>query len=307
LTNATLAILLAAGLALGGCSLRTACAAGQLCAPAPDRPMPGAGYQIYSHAHNDYEHRHPLWDALGAGFHSVEADVYYRHGELMVSHDGRHSKGTLGALYLEPLAGIVEDNRGSVFGDDAPFYLWLDLKEDSAGLRRLLRTELEALPMLTRFRDDRAGGGGEQLGAVTVVLTGEHQATEALAADPGPRPYCRDSKELRLDDPDADERWRFYSLRYGDYVGWNGHGAPDVDDLRRLACLAANAHARGRKLRLWDTPDTQIFWQVALASGIDFIGTDQLGALSTMLADRCLDDDCGAVAGPWELPAPTFG
>ncbi|NVJ48512.1 MAG: hypothetical protein HWE07_15355, partial [Cytophagia bacterium] len=44
-------------------------------------PLPRA------HAHNDYEHERPLFDALENGFTSVEADVYLIDGELYVYHD----------------------------------------------------------------------------------------------------------------------------------------------------------------------------------------------------------------------------
>ena len=40
-----------------------------------------------AHAHNDYEHERPLFDALEHGFTSVEADVWLVDGELLVAHD----------------------------------------------------------------------------------------------------------------------------------------------------------------------------------------------------------------------------
>ena len=40
-----------------------------------------------AHAHNDYEHDRPLFDALEHGFTSVEADVWLVDGELLVAHD----------------------------------------------------------------------------------------------------------------------------------------------------------------------------------------------------------------------------
>lgn len=44
-------------------------------------PLPKA------HAHNDYEHERPLFDALEHGFCSVEADIGFIDGELRVAHD----------------------------------------------------------------------------------------------------------------------------------------------------------------------------------------------------------------------------
>lgn len=38
-----------------------------------------------AHAHNDYEHARPLFDALERGFNSVEADVHLVDGRLLVA------------------------------------------------------------------------------------------------------------------------------------------------------------------------------------------------------------------------------
>src|SRR5712692_10174041 len=40
----------------------------------------------HAHAHNDYEHKRPLLDALDHGFCSVEADVFLDGDALLVGH-----------------------------------------------------------------------------------------------------------------------------------------------------------------------------------------------------------------------------
>ena len=40
----------------------------------------------HGHAHNDYVHARPLFEALESGFTSIEIDVYLYKGELKVSH-----------------------------------------------------------------------------------------------------------------------------------------------------------------------------------------------------------------------------
>src|SRR5882672_4968668 len=74
-------------------------------------PLPQA------HAHNDYEHTRPLFDALDRGFCSVEADVWLVNGQLLVAHDLKDAKPerTLQALYLDPLRERVMRNGGKVF------------------------------------------------------------------------------------------------------------------------------------------------------------------------------------------------
>ncbi len=70
-------------------------------AGAPVHPAP----LLHAHAHNDYEHARPLFDALDHGFCSIEADVYVVNGQLLVAHDREKvsPSRTLQALYLDPM------------------------------------------------------------------------------------------------------------------------------------------------------------------------------------------------------------
>src|SRR5213595_176008 len=69
------------------------------------------------HAHNDYEHKRPLLDALDHGFCSVEADIFLVDGQLLVAHNrgGVRPERTLQALYLDPLRARVKQNGGRVY------------------------------------------------------------------------------------------------------------------------------------------------------------------------------------------------
>src|SRR5687768_12660763 len=69
-----------------------------------------------AHAHNDYEHTRPLFDALSHGFTSVEADIYLVDGKLLVAHDREDLKAerTLAALYLDPLRELARGKK-SIF------------------------------------------------------------------------------------------------------------------------------------------------------------------------------------------------
>ena len=65
-----------------------------------------------AHAHNDYWHERPLFDALDQGFTSVEADIFLRDGKLLIGHEFKelNPEKTLESLYLEPLARRVRDH-----------------------------------------------------------------------------------------------------------------------------------------------------------------------------------------------------
>lgn len=85
-----------------------------------------------AHAHNDYDHRRPLQDALDRGFNSVEADVWLVAGELRVAHDLTDAKPgrNLESLYLKPLADRVRENHGQVYKHGQDFQLLIDIKSD---------------------------------------------------------------------------------------------------------------------------------------------------------------------------------
>jgi hypothetical protein len=74
-----------------------------------------------AHAHNDYEHNRPLFDALVHGFKSVEADIWLVNGELIIAHDPEdvpqavQEGRILRSLYLDPLQTVVSQNGGSVY------------------------------------------------------------------------------------------------------------------------------------------------------------------------------------------------
>src|SRR5437868_5553114 len=70
-----------------------------------------------THAHNDYEHNRPLFDALDCGFCSVEADIWLVKGELLVGHTPLALKKdrTLEKLYLDPLRTRAKANGGKVY------------------------------------------------------------------------------------------------------------------------------------------------------------------------------------------------
>src|SRR3954452_16961564 len=127
-------------------------------------PLPNA------HAHNDYAHKRPLFDALDHGFTSVEADVFFVDGNLLVGHDREalNPERTLDSLYLAPLAERVKQNRGHVYSKPTRFFLLIDIK-DSAGKTygELEKRLANYVDMLTTIE-----AGKVRQGAVTIVLTG---------------------------------------------------------------------------------------------------------------------------------------
>ena len=142
--------------------------------------LPGARPLARAHAHNDYEHERPLFDALDNGFCSVEADVHLVDGRLLVAHDRREVKPerTLEALYLEPLRERVRRNGGRVHADGPECFLLIDFKSPAATTWPVLKQTLARYAeMLTEFSDQ-----GIRANAVTVVLSGDSPRALVAAA-----------------------------------------------------------------------------------------------------------------------------
>jgi hypothetical protein len=250
-----------------GCGARPeACREGQVATPVPAQRHAQAGHHLRAHAHNDYEHERPLLDALGHRFYSVEADLYLNDGKLAVSHLNLpwEDKHALEQLYLEPL--------------QAPFTLWLDLKQGSRELVDTLHAVLEKYPMLTRIDGDAVHPG-----AVTVVLTGDARGKADFVSRYPQRRAVRDSNDYSPEDPPADSAWGYYALKWSDYLESSGTGALDESQRARLACIIENAHAQGRKVRFFGAPNHPDAWRVALEYGVDFLGADDLQGLETFL------------------------
>ena len=106
-------------------------------------------------AHNDYCHKHPLYDALDNGFTNIEADIFLKNNKLIIAHVFPYfkSKRTLEALYFQPLSARIADNNGKVYASyNKPVILMIDIKTSAGNTYRALKPLLEKYSsMLTRL------------------------------------------------------------------------------------------------------------------------------------------------------------
>jgi len=244
------------------------------------KPSAKAGYHIYAHSHNDYEHERPLLDALDNRCYSVEADIWLVDGKILVSHNEGNYKGGLKELYLDPLQKMA-DEKGSVFGDGETIYLWLDIKDPRPELRTALQELLDRYSMFTVYTDKEI-----KAGAVTAILTGDAESKTQFVEQFPVRKFCRDSNYYKPEDPKADNRWLWYAPNWKNYINWNGEGEIAPDQYAKLVDMVNDAHAKGRKIRFWSVPDKTSYWKLALETGIDQINTDKLADLNLFLEQR---------------------
>jgi hypothetical protein len=239
-------------------------------------PLPQA------HAHNDYEHKRPLADALAHGFSSVEADIYLRGGELLVAHDAvdLRPERTLEALYLQPLAQRVKADGGRVYKNGPKFWLLIDLKSDGEPTYKALDA------VLAKYRDmlSTTVEGKHEERAVTVVISGNRpikfiteQTTRYAGIDGRLTDLDSDVPEHLM--PMISDNWM---LRFK----WRGQGAMPADERARLRSIVEKAHERGRIVRFWATPEEPALWRELRDAKVDLINTDKLAELKAFLLEQ---------------------
>jgi hypothetical protein len=241
-------------------------------------PMP----LIHAHAHNDYEHKHPLFDALACGFCSVEADVHLVDGQLLVAHSWSQVKPgrTLQALYLDPLRERVNQNGGRVYPGGPEFTLLVDLKTKWQTTYPVLREILTHYAgMLTTFRD-----GTTKTNAILVIITGNR--SRQMFAGESIRYAALDGSlaDLNSDVPAAVIPW--ISSDWARDFKWRGKGSMPEAEKLKLEKIVAKAHREGRRVRFWGAPDQSVFWRAMLANGVDLINTDDLAGAQKFLLSR---------------------
>lgn len=234
---------------------------------------------IQAHAHNDYEHARPLLDALDRGFCSIEADVYLVEGELLVAHAQKDVKPerTLTALYLDPLRARIRQNGGRVHPKGPPVTLLVDVKSEAVSTYRALSAVLEKYAtMLTAF-----SASGAQPGAVTVIVSGNRAPGEMLAQSVR---YA--AMDGRKDDLEANTPMALVPLvseNWTKIFNWRWNGEMPSGEKDALKQWVERAHAQGRRVRFWNTPDRPEAWRLLLDAGVDVIGTDDLDGLQRFL------------------------
>jgi hypothetical protein len=235
-----------------------------------------------AHAHNDYEHTRPLLDALDQGFCSVEADIYLVDGQLLVAHERRQVRPerTLQALYLDPLLERVRRNGGRVYKDGPPVTLLIDVKSDADATYKTLRDVLARYTnMLTRF-----AGGHIETNAVTAIISG-NRARQIMAAETV-RYAALDGRPEDLNGGAPRQLIPWISEDWKRLFRWRGSGPfPDAEK-QRLRDLVSRAHAQGRRVRLWGTPDRVEVWREELSCGVDLLNVDDLAGLRAFLDTR---------------------
>jgi len=240
-----------------------------------------------AHAHNDYNHERPLFDALENGFRSIEADVYSRGDSLYVAHDRRDIMPgrTLRDLYLDPLAWFMSNGGGIIYDNARPLILLVDIKDNGLDTYNLLDRILSDYREILCTVSPEGYAGGK----VMVIVSGNR-----------PIEYMMNQNRLfafvdgRLEDLSGEYPPHVMPLvsdRWTKYFSWMGKGDMPEKERAQLRSYVDQAHEKGRLIRFWATPDApgeerEAVWRELLGAGVDLLNTDDLVGLREFMLVR---------------------
>ena len=235
-----------------------------------------------AHAHNDFLHKRPLFDALDWGFCSVEADIYLVDGKLLVAHTQSElsPERTLQSLYLDPLRARIKKNSGKVHVAWESFTLLIDIKSEGKSTYRALHALLSEYKDIFTYVDS----GTEHPGAVTAVVSG-NRAADLIAAD-STRYVGIDGRLTDLDSDSPDHLLPLISDNWTLHFRWRGVGEFTKIERDKLTSIVELAHKKKRRVRFWATPDNPLVWATLKEAGVDLINTDDLKGLSSFLREH---------------------
>jgi len=187
-------------------------------------------------------------------------------------------------LYLDPLRKRIRETGGSVYPGGAPFDLLIDVKSSGEATYAVLTKVLaEYADMISAVRD-----GKVEPSAVNVVVSGDRP--RAMMAAERVRYAGFDGRISDLNSDLPAHLMPLVSDNWALNFKWRGEGPLGDADRKKLQDIVATAHAHGRRVRFWATPEKTNLWRQLLDSGVDVVNTDDLAGLEKFLRGRSSDN-----------------
>jgi alkaline phosphatase len=222
-----------------------------------------------AHSHNDYEQPVPLNTAYNEKFGSIEADIFWHNGVLLVAHTTSELAlhRTLEDLYLKPLEAYIKKNKGHIYADTARrLQFMIDIKTEAVATLGRLVELLQKYPAITGCSSLR------------IAISGNRPDTAAYASYPS---FIWFDGELYKEYPaTAMSRIVMMSDNLKKYTPWNGNSEIPAAQWDILQQLVSRAHGQGKTVRFWAAPDNPNAWRQLMKLKVDYINTDSIKALS---------------------------
>jgi alkaline phosphatase len=224
-----------------------------------------------AHSHNDYEKPLPFRAAYNEGFGSIEADLHLINDTLWVAHDSAKPgiSPSFDALYLQPLNKEVSLHEGYPYADHTKkLQLLIDLKTDGITLDKVVAA-LRKYPALANNPHIR------------FVISGSRPDPATWSQYPA---FIWFDGNLGKTYPaPALERIALLSADFHKLTAWNGKGRLVAKELDTLQQLITAAHALGKPVRFWATPDNINAWYQLMKMKVDYLNTDRIEEMGAFL------------------------
>jgi alkaline phosphatase len=222
-----------------------------------------------AHSHNDYKNSIPFYRAYNDGFGSIEADVYAVNGHLMVAHEEKEITPlrSLKFMYIDPLVTNLRKDTAR------RLRLLIEIKKDYTITLPLVLKELKPLRKYFSYPGHP--------GRLVITMTGAVPPGNVMVQYPGWLNF--DVGHLNGYTPEQLKKIELVSADFWEYSKWNGRSELKARDIKRLKGIIDSAHAAGKKMRFYGTPDTPLCWKTMIELNTDVIGTDHVDELAEFL------------------------
>ena len=231
---------------------------------------------VVLHSHNDYNRTAPFWEAYSQHCRSIEADVHWHEGQLLVGHDVEDLKpeNTFLRMYVDPIVRTFRANGGKMWAG-SPDRLMLMVELKSATEPELA----EVIKLLEQFPDVFCSPDGVQ-----IAITGNTPAKEHFCDYPAWIGYDGDIRDNYT--PEQLERVALVSNSFRMFAKkWNGKGRMIDSELDAVNAAIAKVHSWGKPIRFWEAPEGTTAYFTFWKLGVDIINTDKPAVASLFFSD----------------------
>ena len=231
---------------------------------------------VVLHSHNDYNRTAPFWEAYSQHCRSIEADVHWHEGQLLVGHDVEDLKpeNTFLRMYVDPIVRTFRANGGKMWAG-SPDRLMLMVELKSATEPELT----EVIKLLEQFPDVFCSPDGVQ-----IAITGNTPAKEHFCDYPAWVGYDGDIRAEYT--PEQLERVALVSNSFRMFAKkWNGKGRMIDPELDAVNAAIAKVHSWGKPIRFWEAPEGTTAYFTFWKLGVDIINTDKPAVASLFFSD----------------------
>jgi alkaline phosphatase len=224
---------------------------------------------LNGHSHNDYRQKQPFETAFEAGMGSIEADVFLEGNTLYVAHTASkiNPTRTLDNLYLKPIVEAVRTCK------NYPMQIVIDIKTHAETTLNEIVRQLSAYPDV--FNDSSA---------IKIVISGHRPNPKKWLSYPCFIQF--DGRPYEFYSPEQWERVGMVSDKFKRYANRWHKNICNRKTFCKMEDTIEAVHAKGKKIRFWQTPDNQTAWETLITMRADFINTDSPNRLKKFLACR---------------------